>query len=228
MPGTGPLRRSSEPARKKAIVGKSRIAAKRHQGPAFVFGLWGLSFMLRSWQNIGTSKTGRFGIDPAQQKPGKPDFKLLVFNGFEPYRPPRQTRTDKQFVFSPGDDAGGMNPTRHHLGVVQLLYSAPIGANRMAIKFTGTTHSKGLMGTLLVKLLAPQFQAILIDSTQTLQFQADITMQALMRPVVLGVAGSASLQINTQSYPPGRQPAQAVHCAPAGKGAAVVAADSLR
>ena len=85
MPGTGPLRRSSAPARKKAIVGKSRIAAKRHQGPAFVFGLWGLSFMLRSWQNIGTSEAGRFGIDPAQQKPGKPDFKLFVFNGFETY-----------------------------------------------------------------------------------------------------------------------------------------------
>ena len=84
------------------------------------------------------------------------------------------------------------------------------------------------MGTLLVKLLAPQFQAILIDSTQTLQFQADITMQALMSPVVLRMAGSASLQINTQSYPPGRQPAQAMHGAPAGKGAAVVTADSLR
>ena len=37
MPGTGPLRRSSEPARKKAIVGKSRVGASRLQGPAFVF-----------------------------------------------------------------------------------------------------------------------------------------------------------------------------------------------
>src|SRR5258708_39593844 len=31
MPGTGPLRRSSVLARKKAIVGKSRIAPDRHQ-----------------------------------------------------------------------------------------------------------------------------------------------------------------------------------------------------
>ena len=98
------------------------------------------------WQNIGTSEAGRFGIDPAQQKPGKPDFKLLVFNGFEPYRPPRQTRTDKQFVFSPGDDAGGINPTPHHLGVVQLLYSATIGPNRMAIKFTPDNAFQGPHG----------------------------------------------------------------------------------
>ena len=34
------------------------------------------------------------------------------------------------------------------------------------------------MGALLVKLLAPQFQAILIDSAQSLQLQADIAMQA--------------------------------------------------
>ena len=37
MPGTGPLRRSSGPARKKAIVGKSRVEANRLQRPAFVF-----------------------------------------------------------------------------------------------------------------------------------------------------------------------------------------------
>jgi hypothetical protein len=37
MPGTGPLRRSSGPARKKAIVGKSRVEPDRHQRPAFVF-----------------------------------------------------------------------------------------------------------------------------------------------------------------------------------------------
>src|SRR5271165_3557918 len=34
MPGTGTLRRSSTPARKKAIVGKSRVAATRLQGAA--------------------------------------------------------------------------------------------------------------------------------------------------------------------------------------------------
>ena len=37
MPGTGTLRRSSGPARKKAIVGKSLVEAKRFQRPAFVF-----------------------------------------------------------------------------------------------------------------------------------------------------------------------------------------------
>src|ERR1700738_4630739 len=37
MPGTGPLRRSSVPARKKAIVGKSRVEPERLQRPSFVF-----------------------------------------------------------------------------------------------------------------------------------------------------------------------------------------------
>jgi hypothetical protein len=56
----------------------------------------------------------------------------------------------------------------------------------MLIKLTGTTHAKGLTGTLLIKLLTPQFQAILIDSAQTLQLQADIAMQrfASLQPIV--------------------------------------------
>src|SRR4029077_14013131 len=37
MPGTGSLRRSSAPARKKAIVGKSRVEPEWLQRPAFVF-----------------------------------------------------------------------------------------------------------------------------------------------------------------------------------------------
>jgi hypothetical protein len=37
MPGTGSLRRSSAPARKKAIVGKSRIGAGAVRSPRFVF-----------------------------------------------------------------------------------------------------------------------------------------------------------------------------------------------
>jgi hypothetical protein len=37
MPGSGPLRRSSGPARKKAIVGKSRVEGNRLQRPTFVF-----------------------------------------------------------------------------------------------------------------------------------------------------------------------------------------------
>jgi len=37
MPGTGPLRRSSVLARKKAIVGKSLVAAERFQRPSVVF-----------------------------------------------------------------------------------------------------------------------------------------------------------------------------------------------
>src|SRR5258708_18617520 len=37
MPGTGPLRRSSVLARKKAIVGKSLVATERLQRPSIVF-----------------------------------------------------------------------------------------------------------------------------------------------------------------------------------------------
>ena len=63
----------------------------------------------------------------------------------------------------------------------------------MSIKFTRTTHSKGFMGALLVKLLAPQFQAVLIDLAQTLKLQANIAMQAFVGPIVLRMPGAASL-----------------------------------
>src|SRR5262249_3190175 len=170
MPGTGPLRRSSGPARKKAIVDKSRVEANRLQSPAFVFRV-GVSIgggdslsKYGFWQDIGTLEAGGLGIDPAQQKPGKPDFKLLLLNGFETYRPPRQARTDKELVVGPVDFAVLVDSPADHLRIVQLLHPALIAPSRMLIKLTGTPHSKGLMGALLVKLLAPQFQAMLIDS----------------------------------------------------------------
>ena len=105
---------------------------------------------------------------------------------------------------------------------------APIGPSRMSIKLTGATHPKGLVRALLVKLLAPQFQAILIDPAQTLEFQTDIAMQAFVSPIVLGMAGPASFQIDAQSDPPSRKPTQPMHRTPTGKGAAVVTADGLR
>jgi hypothetical protein len=59
----------------------------------------GCPFKMRFfWQDIGTSEAGGLGIDPAQQQPGEPDFKLLLFKGFETHRPPRQARTDKDLM----------------------------------------------------------------------------------------------------------------------------------
>src|SRR5260370_40274492 len=55
MPGTGPLRRSSVPARKKAIVGKSRVEPDRLQRPAFVFlalAMIGITFFRSPRQRI--------------------------------------------------------------------------------------------------------------------------------------------------------------------------------
>jgi hypothetical protein len=53
MPGTGPLRRSSAPARKKAIVGKSRVEPELLQSPAFVFLLFvnGLRFQATAFSS---------------------------------------------------------------------------------------------------------------------------------------------------------------------------------
>jgi len=42
MPGTGPLRRSNVPARKKAIVGKSPVEPDRLQRPSFVLLAWAM------------------------------------------------------------------------------------------------------------------------------------------------------------------------------------------
>ena len=78
----------------------------------------------------------------------------------------------------------------------------------MLIKLTRTTHSKGLMGPLLVKLVVPQLQAMLIDPAKTLQLQADIAMQAFVSPIVLRMPQAAALQINAQGHPPGRKPTQ--------------------
>jgi len=55
MPGTGPLRRSSGTARKKAIVEKSRIGANRLHRAAFVFlalGIFGFMFFRSPRQRI--------------------------------------------------------------------------------------------------------------------------------------------------------------------------------
>jgi len=73
-----------------------------------------------------------------------------------------------------------------------------------------------------------QFQTILIDAAQALQFQTDIAMQAFVRSVVLGMPGAASLQIDAQGHPPNREPAEPVHRTPTGKGTAIVTADGLR
>ena len=86
------------------------------------------------------------------------------------------------------------------LGIIQLLHPAAVAPSRMLIKLFGTTHSKGLMGALLVKFLTPQLQAILIDSAQSLQLQADIAMQAFVSPVILRIARAASLQINAKLF----------------------------
>src|SRR5262249_43919574 len=193
----GGLRGRRGGAGKKAIVDKSRVEANRLRSPAFVFRVWVSMGILLSkcgfWQHIGPPEAGGLGIDPAQQQPGKPDFKLLLLNGFEADRPPRQTRTDKESVVGPVDFAILVDSARDHLWIVQLLDSAPISTSRMLIKFARTTHTKGLVGALLVKLLAPQFQAILIDSAQTLELQADIAMQTFVGPIVLRMPGAASL-----------------------------------
>src|SRR6516164_4092700 len=89
MPGTGPLRRSSQPARKKAIVDKSRVEANRLQAQRLPLGFsWGIVLpKCGFWQDIGPSEAGGLGIDPAQQQPSKPDFKLILIRGLEAHRP---------------------------------------------------------------------------------------------------------------------------------------------
>ena len=54
MPGTGPLRRSSGPAREKAIVGKSRVEPDQCQSPSFC-----LSAFSIYWPHAPASLGGR-------------------------------------------------------------------------------------------------------------------------------------------------------------------------
>jgi hypothetical protein len=62
MPGTGPLRRSSVPAWKKAIVGMSRVEPDRLQRPSFVF----LAFAM-----IGFTLLDLHGIESLTKSNGK-------------------------------------------------------------------------------------------------------------------------------------------------------------
>jgi len=103
------------------------------QGLSFGLGqAWGIPLSKCGFsQHIGPSEAGGLGIDPAQQKPGKPDFKLLLFNGFEAHRPPRQARTDKELVVGPVDFAILVDSPCDHLGIVQLLHpGARLGCAR--------------------------------------------------------------------------------------------------
>jgi hypothetical protein len=79
MPGTGPLRRSSVPARKKAIVGKSRVAPDRLQRPSFClsdFGNVGFTFSDLHGKESLTKSNGKLG---RRQFPS--DRRILPFFG---------------------------------------------------------------------------------------------------------------------------------------------------
>jgi hypothetical protein len=58
-------------------------------------------------------------------------------------------------VISPVDFTILVDSARDHLRIVQLLDPAAVWTSRMSIKVAGATHPKGLMGSVLVKLLAP-------------------------------------------------------------------------
>src|ERR1700739_304891 len=68
MPGTGTLRRSSTPARKKAIVGKSRVAVTRLQRLSVVFAalaMIGCTFFRSPRQRIFDQSEWQTGWPPA-------------------------------------------------------------------------------------------------------------------------------------------------------------------
>ena len=71
MPGTGTLRRSSTPARIKAIVGKSRVAATRLQRLSFVFGalaMIGCTFFRSPRQRIFDQSEWQTGWPPVSKQ----------------------------------------------------------------------------------------------------------------------------------------------------------------
>ena len=70
MPGTGPLRRSSVLARKKAIVGKSLVEAERLQRPSVVF----VSYELHALRLL---LLGKFGGGQVAQGAMRPALIIL-------------------------------------------------------------------------------------------------------------------------------------------------------
>src|SRR6185436_13455792 len=84
-------------------------------------------------REIGTSEASGFGIEPAQEQPGKPNFKLILVSGLEAHRPSGQARADKEVVLSPVGSATFIDSTGDHAGIVQLLDPTAIGTSRMSI-----------------------------------------------------------------------------------------------
>ena len=73
------------------------------------------------------------------------------------------------------------------------------------------------MGAFIVKFLPPQIHGLLFGCAG-FQLHPDVPMQPFMPAIVLRMARAPALQINAQSHPPGRQPAQSQQPADMAKG----------
>src|SRR5260370_42278707 len=97
-----------------------------------------------------------------------------------------------------------INLTLGHARIDQLFGGALKRATGILVDFSRKTHLQGLMGPLVVKLLAPEIQSLLALFSQPFQFQTHVAAQAFMSGVILGTSYSTSFQINSQGPPPGR------------------------
>src|SRR5580692_569506 len=227
MPGTGPPRRSSAPARIKAIVGKSRVGATRVQrATRIAFSPRWLSWFMTPARTL---ETDLLRIKVSEQEAAKPNLQLALFSPLEPYLPTRQAPGEEDLLVLPAQLAVFVHQACCHPGIGQLHFCGGVRPARVPVQFRRTTHPQRFVGALLVKLLSPQLQRLgRCSLTQAFQLFSDVPMQSFVPSVILGMRRPTSFQIDPQGHPPRRQPAQSVQGLHAGKGRPIIRADRFR
>src|SRR5579871_3099021 len=185
----------------------------------------GLTSFLRC--NVGPLEAVGRWVHPAQQQSPKPDFHSSALQRLQTNRPTSQTRADEQLHGVVSDPAMVSHFARGQPRILHVLWTAFIAPDRVLINFRRTFHPQRFVRALVIKLLPPQIQCLLLRGAG-FQLQPNVPMHSLVPAVILWMARSASLQINAQGHPPGRQPAQSHHSLHLRKGTAVVTANGSR
>ena len=230
-PGSGVLREclaqvryvaAAPPARKKAIVGKSRIAATGLQGGAAKAPQW-LELVHDANATSDLRKLTSCGIRVSGGDQAKRDLQLVLFSPLKPYLPTRQAPgTQEDLLALPNSACRFCPPSASPCRDSSI---APLRGPGQACWSPDTVPpdnaSQRFAWTLPVKLLSPQLQRLWRGSlTEAFQLFSDVPMQPFVPSVILRMRRSTSFQIDPQRHPPRRQPAQPVQGLHAGKAGA--------
>jgi hypothetical protein len=169
----------------------------------------------------------RGSINRTQQQTSKPHCDFSLGCGIESHRPTSETSADSDLCSLPIDLAMLVDPPAIHPGISNIFRCAGVHSRRALVNVRRTFHAQRLVGTFTVKLLPPQIQRGLLSGVR-LKLLANIPVHSFMPTIVLRMSRSPSFQIDPQSQPPNRKPAQSKKCLRVRKGRTVIAANGSR